>query len=164
MMCDGARGSSRPVPGPWREPSVRPPLPPDEYARIYRRVPRLTVEVVVTGPRGVLLARRTEGPCRGLWNLPGGTVRYGEPLTEAVARVAGDEVGLSVTAGELLGYIEYPSHLERGIDWPVGLAFAASPVPGSVPVEGPDVAWFGRLPDEMHDEQRRFLHGRVLPG
>ena len=44
-------------------------------------------------------------------------------LTAAVARVAHHELGLEATAQALLGYIEYPSHLEAGLDWPVGMAF-----------------------------------------
>jgi ADP-ribose pyrophosphatase YjhB (NUDIX family) len=73
------------------------PLSEDEYRRIFSRVPRLTVEVVIAGERGVLLTLRESGPCRGLWHLPGGTVRFGERLTAAVQRVARDEVGVAVT-------------------------------------------------------------------
>lgn len=137
-------------------------LSEEDFAAVYARVPRLTVEVVVTSPEGVLLTLRQEGPCQGLWHVPGGTVRYGERLVEAVARVARDELGLEVTVGRLLGYIEYPSHLARGIDWPVGMAFLAEPE-GRPPVGPPNRArWFRRLPEQMHDEQRRFLRRHRL--
>ena len=53
-------------------------------------------------------------------------MRFGEPLTDAVARVAKEELGVSTTVGALLGYIEYPSHYENGLDSPVGLAFSAT--------------------------------------
>ena len=100
---------------------VRGPLPHAEYASIFSRVPRLTVEVVIfAAERGVLLTLREIEPCIGLWHLPGGTVRFGEPVTDAVARVAEDELGLAVRAGDLLGYIEYPSHYEHGLDSPSG--------------------------------------------
>lgn len=139
---------------------MRGPLPRAEFEAIFSRVPRLTVEVVIADPgRGVLLALRETGPCSGLWHLPGGTVRFGEPVRAAVARVAEGELGLTVTATELLGYIEYPSHYDNGLDSPVGLAFAAEPTGGS-----PEAAslrgccrWFSTLPDEIHDEQREFL-------
>jgi ADP-ribose pyrophosphatase YjhB (NUDIX family) len=63
------------------------PLPQQEFDWIFSRVPRLTVEVVIASPdRGVLLALREFGPCAGLWHLPGGTVRFGEPVTRPVAR------------------------------------------------------------------------------
>jgi hypothetical protein len=49
-------------------------------------------------------------PCRGLfcsygrrtgtgwslWNMSGGTVRLGEPLTDAVLRVAGGDLGMDI--------------------------------------------------------------------
>jgi ADP-ribose pyrophosphatase YjhB (NUDIX family) len=98
-------------------------------------------------------------PCEGLWHIPGGTVRFGEPVTEAVRRVARDELDLEVEPLELLGYIEYPSHYENGLDSPVGLAFRAKPTgPAAIT---PDLrhgcAWFKTLPEEMHEEQRDFL-------
>ena len=138
------------------------PLPQAEYDAIYSRVPRLTVEVVIVErDRGVLLSLRAEGPCAGLWHLPGGTVRFGEPVTDAVTRVAADELGLTVTPRELLGYIEYPSHYDHGLDCPIGLAFAAEPrgaAPDAARLPG-QCRWFARLPAAMHDEQRAFLSG-----
>ena len=135
------------------------PLPKDEFDWIFSRVPRLTVEVVISSPaRGVLLSLRDIEPCRGMWHLPGGTVRFGEPLVEAVARVARDELGLGVEVGEMLGYIEYPSHYENGLDCPVGVAFAARIVDretADTPRAGCE--WFRSLPDNMHDEQKDFL-------
>ncbi len=144
-------GASFQVPGP---------LPRDEYERIFSRVPRLTVEVVIAAEdRGVLLALRESGPCRGLWHLPGGTVRFGEPLVQAVARVARSELGLQVTAGAMLGYIEYPSHYNHGLDSPVGVAFRSHPereMPGVAALRS-HCSWFRVLPANIHDEQRTFL-------
>ena len=136
------------------------PLPKEEFDRIFSRVPRLTVELVIASSnRGVLMALRDFGPCKGLWHLPGGTGRFGEPLVEAVKRVARDELGVTVSVGEMLGYIEYPSHYDNGLDSPVGLAFLADVV-GDMPDERDlrsECAWFTVLPDNMHDEQRKFL-------
>lgn len=130
------------------------PLPKDEFDRIFAKVPRLTVEVlIVAEDAGVLLALRDVEPCLGTWNLPGGTVRFGEPLLDAVRRVAHDELGISVRVGPLVGYIEYPSHYENGLDSPVGLVFRAEPDDRS-PARG---RWFTALPENMHEEQRAFL-------
>lgn len=137
------------------------------YEQIYAKVPRLTVEVVIVSTEGVLLARRRSGPCRDLWHLPGGTVRFGEHLTDAVARIAREELDLEVTIDELLGYIEYPSHLRRGLDWPVGVAFAVHLTPSSAATFSGvlnGVEWFDHVPDEMHEEQKQFLrlHGLAV--
>lgn len=136
-------------------------LPKPEYDSIYSRVPRLCVEVVITAPeRGVLLAVRDIPPNVGAWHIPGGTVLFAEPLVEAVKRVARDELDAEVEVGEVLGYIEYPSHHENGLDSPVGIAFAtelASP-PDQLP-EGCE--WFTRLPDGLYAEQAQFLADRL---
>jgi hypothetical protein len=55
---------------------TRPPgwLPKDEYRAIYRRVPRLCVEIVIWTPeQGVLLTRREILPNVGAWHIPDGT-------------------------------------------------------------------------------------------
>ena len=83
----------------------------------------------------------------------------------SVARVAHHELGLEATAQALLGYIEYPSHLEAGLDWPVGMAFRTELAARSTgqPFARPEVmGWFSRLPDEMHDEQKAFLRAHRL--
>jgi ADP-ribose pyrophosphatase YjhB (NUDIX family) len=145
---------------------IREPLPQEEFDRIFSRVPRLTVEVLIASEdRGVLLGLRDVEPCKGTWNLPGGTVRFGEPVLDAAKRVALGELGLTVSVGGLLGYIEYPSHYENGLDSPVGLVFEAEIV-GRPPDHGEPphtFGWFRDLPENMHDEQKAFLVRRGVP-
>ena len=146
-------------PGPS---AVRRPLPEAEYHEIYAKVPRLTVEVVVRGPEGILLTRRGSGPCAGLWHLPGGTVRFGESLVDAVRRVAAAETGMEVGAGPLLGYIEYPSHYLAGLDSPVGIAFLCPVDAGRPACDEAAHGWFRSPPEPMHEEQVEFLVERGL--
>jgi len=127
-------------------------------------VPRLCVEVVIVDPeRGVLLSLRDIPPNEGAWHIPGGTVLFGERLTATVRRVALQELELEVEVRELLGYIEYPSHFENGLDSPVGLAFRASPVRGLPRADQlPNgCEWFSTLPAGLYDEQREFLSCRL---
>jgi len=145
---------------------VRPPgwLPKAEFDSIFSRVPRLCVEVVIVAPeRGVLLTRRDIPPNVGAWHIPGGTVLFGEPLVQSVKRVARDELGLEVAVGEMLGYIEYPSHYNNGLDSPVGIAFATEVVPGYPEAEElrEGCEWFSSLPEGLYEEQRDFLMQRV---
>jgi ADP-ribose pyrophosphatase YjhB (NUDIX family) len=124
----------------------------------------LCVEVVIAVPeRGVLLTLRDIPPNVGAWHIPGGTVLFAEPVTEAVKRVARHELGLNVDVGELLGYIEYPSHYRNGLDCPVGLAFRADPVGEAPSAEQPPegCGWFSRLPAGLYEEQKEFLSSRL---
>ena len=142
------------------------PLSEREFHEIYAKVPRLTVEVVIQSPLGILLTKRTGGPCSELWHIPGGTVRFGEPLVAAFTRVASMELGLEVEAGPLLGYIEYPSHYLSGLDSPVGIAFLCHvDVDDDLMADGTSGrGWFTAPPDPMHTEQVDFLteHGLLI--
>ncbi len=148
------------------DPGVEPPsarsegdgsLSEPEFHQIYAKVPRLTVEVVIQSAKGILLVRRTSGPCMGLWAIPGGTVRFGEPLKTAVTRVATSELGLDPSAGTFLGYIEYPSHYLNGLDSPVGLAFLCTDAEDQLTTAAGEREWFTTPAEPMHTEQRVFL-------
>ena len=143
---------------------TRPPLSEREFHEIYARVPRLTVEVVVRGPDGILLTERRTGPCAGLWHIPGGTVRFGEPLVAAVRRVAADELGVVPRVGPFLGYLEYPSHYLHGLDSPVGLAFLCELDQGHRHDAVLPGAWCTGPPGPMHEEQFDFLRAHGLLG
>jgi len=132
-------------------------LSESEFHAIYARVPRLTVEVVLASSRGILLTRRESGPCAGLWHIPGGTVRFGEPLVAAVKRVAAAELGVEVSVEGFLGYIEYPSHYLNNLDSPVGLAFLTHLEDDRLTTTVGRQSWFTILPAPMHTEQRNFL-------
>lgn len=82
-------------------------IPASTYRRIYSRVPRLCVDVVIKTSRGVLLSRRSSPPYVGWWHLPGGRLYRNEKLAAAVRRVCRDELGLNAKTQELSGVIEY---------------------------------------------------------
>ncbi len=136
------------------------PLSQEEFQAIYSKVPRLTVEIIVKDGVKVYLTKRDIEPCKGMWHLPGGTVRFGEKLTEAVGRIAERELGVKVTDAKLLGYIEYPSHYTKGLDCPVGIAFSVESYEGDFKPneEASESDWFEALPDNMHEEQKDFLN------
>lgn len=155
------------------------PLTHEEYTAIYKRVPRLSVELVIRSSSGILLAKRAIEPFVGNWHFPGGTVRWGERLVDAAARVAHREVNLQSRPGAIpltwtqIGAIEYPSHIAAGIDSPVGiamlcslygideLAFIAHQRPNH---EASELGWFRYPPPGMHVDQVEFFKSRIEKG
>jgi ADP-ribose pyrophosphatase YjhB (NUDIX family) len=136
------------------------PFTLDDFNKIYSKVPRLTVEVLLYQPtQGVYLTLRDIEPCKDQWHLPGGTVLYGENLTQAVKRVAKRELGISVESSEMVGYIEYPSHYQDGNDHPVGLVFLVKDYTGKLraETEARDGRWHKVLPPAIHADQDVFL-------
>lgn len=68
--------------------------------------PEICVGGVVVHDDSLLLIKRARDPGRGQWSLPGGRVEPGELLAEAVVREVGEETGLAVVCGALLGWVE----------------------------------------------------------
>lgn len=134
------------------------PLTPEEFNYIYSTVPRLTVEILIKNEEGILLTKRAIQPCQGQWHLPGGTVKFGEPLVSAVKRIAKRELGIEVTQAINVGIIEYPSHYLHGLDSPVGIVFKCS-VKGDMKQNNESLTygWFKKIPSPMHADQDKYL-------
>lgn len=135
-------------------------IPKDEFDRIYSRVPRLTVEIIVKTDKGIILTKRAVEPCIGQWHIPGGTVRFKETLHEAVHRIAIEELGVEVIIAKPLGYIEYPQIFASGYKgWPIGIAFAASIKEGTPhgDFQADEIGYFNQVPENTVSEQADFL-------
>ncbi len=75
-------------------------------SREYPSLPVVAVGAIVTKAGKVLLVRRAREPSRGLWSLPGGVVKRGEGLREAVAREVKEECGIDVRVEEIVEVLD----------------------------------------------------------
>lgn len=98
-------------------------------------VPEVAVGAVVVEDRKLLLVQRSAAPGAGLWAVPGGRVRPGESLREAVRRETREETGLVVEVGDpvWVGEVREPEYHYVIID------FAATVVGGEL-AAGDDAA------------------------
>ena len=136
------------------------PFSAKEFREIYSKVSRLCVDLIIKTSDGVALSLRSIEPYKGQWHFPGGTVFYKEKITDAIKRVAKEEVGIKVNIDRLLGYIEYPSEeRDRGFGYTVTLAFLCTT---KYKIFKPDqnslgIKVFKKLPVNMVREQYKFL-------
>jgi ADP-ribose pyrophosphatase YjhB (NUDIX family) len=142
------------------------PLSESEFKKIYSKVVRLCVDLVIKTPEGIILTKRSIKPYKDMWHLPGGTVLLKEKLTDSVKRVARDELGLEVGIDKFLGFIYYPSaQKEKGYSWIVSAAFLAWVESGKIEKneDTKDIKIFKKLPEDIIKEQKNFLkHNNLL--
>jgi 8-oxo-dGTP diphosphatase len=68
------------------------------------------VGAVIKDDQGrLLLIKRGHEPGAGLWSIPGGRIEPGETDAEALVREMGEETGLVVQVGALLGSVRRPA-------------------------------------------------------
>jgi len=102
--------------------------------------PEVCVGAVVVDEGDLLLIRRGRGPAQGEWSIPGGRVRSGELLAEAVVRELAEETGLEGICEDLVGWAERvgEDHHFAILDFRVTLLERATPVAGD---DAAEAAW-----------------------
>jgi len=69
--------------------------------------PLVAVGAVIFDNEGkVLLVKRKHAPNKGSWAIPGGKVKYGETLEEAIRREMKEETNLDINVKEPLAIVE----------------------------------------------------------
>ena len=75
-------------------------------SREYPERPIVAVGGIVVRDGRVLLVKRGREPSAGRWTIPGGAVRLGERLQEAVARELREECGVEVEVGPVVEVLD----------------------------------------------------------
>ena len=67
---------------------------------MYPDAPRPAVGAIVFKDDAVLLVQRANPPAKGMWAIPGGSIRLGESLQAAAEREIMEETGVVIQAGD----------------------------------------------------------------
>jgi colanic acid biosynthesis protein WcaH len=73
-------------------------IPSDLYDQITKCMPIVSVEAVIVMDESLLFLKRNNQPAKGEWWFPGGRIRKGESLEEALRREVKEETGLDVSS------------------------------------------------------------------
>lgn len=122
--------------------------------------PELCVSAVVVDDDRLLLVRRGRGRAQGTWAVPGGRVRRGETLAEAVVRELLEETRIEGVCGELLGVVEAPEAEPHQVilGYRVSLLEAAEPVAGDDAAEARWVPLADVADHQLAPGLAEFLH------
>ncbi len=99
-------------------------IPEKEFVKIYKRVPRFCVEVLVKTKDGILITKRDIEPMKGYWHFAGGTVYLKESIKEAVKRIGKEELNLDVEIVKPVGEMEFIyDHKKKGQKHIISIAY-----------------------------------------
>lgn len=73
----------------------------------YPIVPRVGVGAITIKDEKVLLVKRGIEPSKGLWAIPGGTLKLGESLQECAAREILEETGVAIKVRECIYVFDF---------------------------------------------------------
>jgi colanic acid biosynthesis protein WcaH len=137
-------------------------IPYDKFIEVYSLVPRLCVEIVIKTNQGVLLTKRNIPPAIGMWHLPGGTWLKDETAEEAAKRIALDELGIDISLGKLLGYVDFSPEVAVGHS--ISLVFLVRPASLDIRLneQASEYQFFKQLPSETIPETKLFLEKNIL--
>ena len=105
--------------------------------------PRIRVSAVLRRENGILLVRQ-EKPGRQYWLLPGGGVRTGESLMDALLRELSEEIGIEE---------------DFSFEGPVAIADSISP-PGVPPKHVVHIVFAGHLGGRSLERHHKFVRAR----
>ncbi len=132
-----------------------------EFKKIYTKVPRITIDLIIVKGKTFLLTKRSIKPFNGLWHFPGGTVLYKEKIEDTISRVAKEELGIKIIQKKFLGYIEV---LNDGFRHSVSLAFKCSIPKNQTPKpleQADELKFFNKIPKKMIPIQEKFLKSNL---
>src|ERR1035438_7612472 len=77
-------------------------IPSKLYNQIMKLIPIVSVEAVIMIGNALLFLRRKNEPAKGEWWFPGGRIKKGESLEQALCREIKEETGLQISAHKLI--------------------------------------------------------------
>jgi len=132
-------------------------LPYKEWLKIFSKVPRICVDLIVKSDKGIILTKRDIHPYKGYWHTPGGGIIFGEKIKQTVERVAGEELNIKVKFEKIIGGMEFKVIKNYGHI----LSFVCLCTPITNNLSGSDQAkeikYFKVAPKNTIKEQKEFL-------
>ena len=84
-----------------------------ESSNTYPLTPRVGVGAITVKDGKVLLVKRAIEPSKGLWAIPGGTLKLGETLQECAAREILEETDIRIKVGACVYVFDFLEHDDK---------------------------------------------------
>ena len=131
--------------------------PRNLFNKIYSKVPRLCVDLIIKNKKRFVFTKRDILPCKGMWHIPGGTILLGENIAQGIKRIAKYETGLNVRIEKFLCILEYPKNISGKV---ISLVYLLKPNGGKLrgSKDGMNIDFFKRILEKIIKFQKDFLY------
>lgn len=132
-------------------------IPHEEFKKIYSKVPRLCVDLMIEKGGEILLTKRDIPPEKGYWHFPGGTVLLGETTFDTIKRVAMEELNAKVKMIKLVTVLNY--NMGSGLGYPISAVYKVKPLTKNLVggEQAKNIAYFKTPPTKTLPEVKKFL-------
>jgi len=123
-------------------------LPDRLFNLMMKCLPIVSAEAMIVKDEGLLLLKRNNEPVKGEWWFPGGRIRRGENLEDALRREIREETGLELGECKLINVYSRVFPLRHDIT----IAYLCKNARGKVVLneEHSEYAFFKKLPRDLH--------------
>ncbi len=122
--------------------------------------PVLSVDGLIIEDRKIILLKRAIYPFKDFWVLPGGKVKYGETVEQAIVREIKEELGIKIRIKRLLGVYSNPSRDPRYHS--VSIAYVLKRISGKIKLnfEASQFKYFSlnKLPKKIGFDHRKIIN------
>jgi len=123
-------------------------IPDGLFDEIKKVLPIVSVEALIVSDGGLLCLKRNNEPVKGEWWFPGGRIRKGESLEEALRREIKEETGLELSSYKLVNV--YSRVFPERHDMTIAYLCRCSPGKIVLNEEHSEFVFFKKMPDDLH--------------
>jgi len=126
------------------------------YDLLRKTTPFCNIDLVIKNNNKFLLGKRIIKPYTGFWSVPGGRIRKGEKIVNAITRIAKEEVAIKVDKPHLIGVYEGLSKYRHDIS----LTYLVNYLEGTPQIDHQHSSfqWFSKIPNNTISFQKKALH------
>jgi len=130
------------------------------YDLLRKTTPFCNIDLIIKNNNKFLLGKRIIKPYAGLWSVPGGRIRKGEKIVNAIIRIAKREVDILVDKPHLVGVYEGLSNYRHDIS----LTYIVNYLEGTprIDYQHSNFQWFSKIPNNTISFQKKALKDAVF--